>query len=102
MRHAYGDAHIHSDSDCDGNCHIHANGDCNGNAHTDSYANGHSDSNIYCNGYRDGYCHSDCDRTAAAYTHATASADTAGPSGHLLLREFRLHRDSQVNPGYLL
>ena len=37
MRHAYGNAHIHSDSDCDGNCHIHANGDRNSYAYTDSY-----------------------------------------------------------------
>ena len=47
MRHAYGNAHIHSDGDCD----------------------------IYCN----------CDRTAAAYTDATASADTAGASRDQLL-----------------
>ena len=71
MRHANGNAHIHSDGDCDGNGHIHSDGD----------------SDIYCNGYR--YCYSNCDRrTAAAYTDATASADTAGPSGHLLFREF--------------
>ena len=41
-------------------------------------------------------------RIAAAYTDATPSADTAGPSGHLLFRECRLHRDSQVHLVYLL
>ena len=40
------------------------------------------------NGNCDSYSYSNSDRTAAAYTDATASADTAGPSGHLLLREF--------------
>jgi hypothetical protein len=34
MRHAYGDAYIHADGNCDSNCHIH----------TDSYAN--------CDNYR--------------------------------------------------
>jgi hypothetical protein len=83
MRHAYGDAHIHSDGDCDGNCHIHADGDSDGNCHV--HSDGHSD--IYCNG--NGNCdrYGHCDRIAAAYTDATPSADTAGPSGHLLFRE---------------
>ena len=68
-----GNAHIHSDGDCDGNCHIHAN----------------SHSDIYCNGY--GNCHSysysnsNCDRTAAAFTDATATADAAGASGAIAL-----------------
>jgi len=77
MWHAYGnangDAHIHSDGDCDGNCHIHSDGD--------------SDSDIYCYGYGDSYGYSNRNRAAAAYTDATPSADTAGPSGHLLFRE---------------
>jgi hypothetical protein len=76
MRHAYGNAngncHIHSDSDCDGNCHIHSDGD----------------RDIYCNSYSYSYSYSNCDRTASAYTDATPSADTAGPSEHLLLRQF--------------
>ena len=61
---ADGNCHIHSDGDCDGNCHIHANSDCD----------------IYCNGYCDGNCYSnsDCDRTAAAFTDATTTADAAG------------------------
>ena len=78
MWHAYGNAHIHSDvdsdSDCDGNCHIHADGD------SDIYCNGNGDRYSYSNGH--------CDRTASAYTDATPSADTAGPSEHLLFREF--------------
>jgi hypothetical protein len=76
MRHAYGNAHLHSDGDCHGNCHIHAN--CDGNCHI--HANG--DRDIYCN--CDRYSHSH--RTASAYTDATASSDTAGPSEHLLFR----------------
>ena len=74
MRHAYGNAHIHSDGDCHGNCHIHSNGD------SDIYCNGNGDSYSYSNGH--------CDGTAAAYTDAATSADTAGPSEHLLFREF--------------
>jgi len=80
MWHAYGDAHLHSDGDCDGNCHIHS--DCDSN------------SDIYCNGDRYGYSDSngdgncDCYCTAAAYTDATASADTAAstvrPAGCLI------------------
>jgi hypothetical protein len=82
MRHAYGnangDGHIHADGDChshshcDGHCHIHADSDC--------------DSNIYCNGYRYSNCYrnSDFDRTAAAFTDATASAHTAAACGQLL------------------
>jgi hypothetical protein len=82
MRHAYGDAngdsHIHANGNCDGNsnCYIHANGD----RHSDIYCN--SNSNCDSNGY------SNCDRIAAAFTDAATSADTAGPSGHLLFREF--------------
>jgi hypothetical protein len=86
MRHAYGDANVHSDRDCDGNCHIHADGDSDGNCHV--HSDGHSD--IYCNGNGncDRYSYGHSHRTAAAYTDATASADTAGPSGHLLFRQF--------------
>ena len=81
MRHAYGNAngdsncHIHSDSGCNGNAytitdsnghgHIHSDGDCHGNAYANSDSNSNCDSN------------DDCDRTAAAYTDATATADTA-------------------------
>ncbi len=78
MWHAYGnanihadcdcDGHIHSDSDCDGNCHVHANGD------SDIYGYGDSDSNCYRHG------DSNCDRIAAAYTDAPATADAAAPT----------------------
>ena len=64
MRHANGDAHSHSDGNSNG--HIHPDGNSNGNGHI------HPDSNSNGNG--------DCDRTAAAYTDATASADTAATS----------------------
>ncbi len=84
MWHAYGnangDAHIHSDSDCDGNCHIHTDGDSDGdsNAYTDS--NGDSDGNIYSYGYSYSNCHSYSDHTAAAFTDAATTADTAASS----------------------
>ena len=80
MRHANGDAHLHSDGDCDGNCHIHSDSDCDGNCHIHS----DGDRDIYSNSNS----YSNCDRTASAYTDATPSADTAGPSEHLLLRQF--------------
>ena len=88
MRHAYGnangDAHIHSDSDSDGNCHIHANGDSNSYAYTDSYTYGDSNSYAYANSDCDSNCYghgdSNCDRIAAAFTDATATADTAAPT----------------------
>ena len=76
MRHAYGnangDSHIHTDGD--GNCDIHS--DCDGNCYSNSDGDSH------------GYGDSNCDRTAAAFTDPATSADTAGPSGHLLFREF--------------
>jgi hypothetical protein len=87
MRHAYGNAHLHSDCDCHGNCHIHA--DCDGNCHI--HANGDRDiyCNCNCNGDCDRYSHSH--RTASAYTDATASSDTAAttvrPAGRSLIWE---------------
>ena len=71
MRLAYGNAdgncncHIHSDGDCHSNGHIHADGDCHGDCdrHLDSDCHGDSNGN--------------CDRAAADYTDATASAHTA-------------------------
>jgi hypothetical protein len=71
MRLAYGNAdgnsncHIHSDGDCHSNGHIHADGDCHGDCdrHLDSDCHGDSNGN--------------CERIAAAYTDATASAHTA-------------------------
>ena len=84
MRHANGDAHIHSDSDSDGDGHIHANGDSNSYAYADSYTNGDSHSYAYTNGDsnsdRYGYSHSNGKRIAAAFTDATATADTAAPT----------------------
>jgi hypothetical protein len=82
MWHAYGNANIHSDGDCDG--HIHADGDCDGNCHV--HANGDSNSDIYCNGYGYGDSNSngDCDQTAAAFTDATASPDAAAACEQLL------------------
>ena len=69
---AYGNAHIHSDGNSDGNGHIHSDGNCNGNAYAIT------DSNSYSNG--------ECDRTAAGFTDAAASADTAAACGQLLLQ----------------
>ena len=85
MRHAYGNANGNAngdvavaDCDSDGDGHIHADSDCDGNSHADSDANG----DIYGYGNRYGYSHSDGNlkRIPAAYTHATASSDTAAPT----------------------
>ncbi len=90
MRHANGDAHIHSDGDSDGNCHIHSDGHSNSYAYTDSYSYGHSNSNSYA--YTDSYCYGhgysncDCEHIAAAYTDATAPADTAAACEQLLFQ----------------
>ena len=73
MRHAYGhsdaDCHIYSHANGDGNCHVHANGDIHCNSDGDCHSNGYGNS----------------DRPAAAFTVATATADTAGASGRQLL-----------------
>ena len=71
--------------------HADANGDTDG--HSDSYSYSHSYGNSYSNshGYVDSNGHSygncdsncDCDRSPAAYTHATASSDTAAPTVRL-------------------
>ena len=84
----YGNAHIHSDGDCDGNAthtptatatataSIHANGDSDGNCRI--HADSDSNRNIYCNSDSTATATANCDRTAAAFTDATATADTAG------------------------
>ena len=80
MRLAYGNAHIHSDGDC--NAHVHAYGDCH------VYSDGNCDSNVYAN--RDGnnncFANGNCesDRAAAAFTNATASAHAAAACEQLL------------------
>jgi hypothetical protein len=84
MRHAYGNAHIQSNgdsnvyahSDCDGNSHIRSDGDSNSNVYAYSDSNCHSNSNGYSNSY--------CEQTAAAFTDATAPADTAAACEQLL------------------
>ena len=76
MRLAYGNA------DGNGNCHIHSDGNCH------VYSDGNCDSNVYANSdgnnncFANGNCESD--RAAAAYTIATASADSAAACGQLL------------------
>jgi hypothetical protein len=88
---AYGESnsHIHANGDSDGNgavangdsycngyCHIHSDGDGDGHIHAngDGYGHIHGDSDSYC------YGDSNCDRIAAAYTDATATADAAAPT----------------------
>ena len=44
-----------------------------GYSHRDAYGNGYSNGDSYSYGYSNG----DCDRSAAGYTNATASGDTA-------------------------
>jgi len=108
--HAYGVpnsyGNIHAYADCYSHVYSYANsygypyaycdayGNCNGyiHAYTDcyiyAYRNGDSYSNSHSNGYGYSNSHShsngNCDRTAAAYTDATASADTAASSLVLL------------------
>jgi len=100
MWHAYGnangDGHIHSDGDCDGNSHIHADSDCHGNSYAYTDSNAHGDGDIYCNGYGDCDSHSNgySDRTAAAYTDATATTDTAASS--LALFRLRGTRENEL------
>ena len=91
MRHAYGNAHIHADGDCDAYIHSDCNSDSNCHSYSHGYGDGHS--HIHAYGYSDryiyayrngdsyGYCDSDgnSDRVAA-YTDATASAHTAASS----------------------
>ena len=48
----------------------------NGNIHTDSYSNSYA----YTDSYSYSYSYSDRDPTAAAFTDATASTDTAAAS----------------------
>jgi len=78
MRYAFADAHIHSDGD--GNCHIDSDGNRNGNSHANSDANGNCNGNSHANSDANGNCYSNRDTTAADYTDATASADTAATS----------------------
>jgi hypothetical protein len=95
MRHAIANAHIHSDSDGNGNCHIDSDSDRDGNAHAITDSNGDSDgdcdgafANTDSNGDSDGNCYSDCnsDRIPAAFTDATATADTAAACEQLLCK----------------
>jgi hypothetical protein len=83
MRHTYGNAHVHSDCDCDGNSYAYADGDCYGNSHI--HANGDSDSNVHCHSDSYRHCYSNCNGIAAAYTDAKASADAAGACVRQLL-----------------
>ena len=82
MRNSDGDAnsdgYIHSDGDCYSHAYANPDGNCNG-----AFANTDSDSNGDSNG--NGYSNDDCDRTAAWFTDAAASADTAAARGQLLL-----------------
>jgi hypothetical protein len=82
MRHANGDAHIHSDGDCDGNCHIHADANVKPDGNVNTYGNSHRHGDRYGSGHSYTYSNSNgnCDHIAAAYTDATASADTAAPT----------------------
>ena len=64
----------------------YANGDGNCYAHTDSYANGDSNRYAYTDSYANGDSNGDCDHTAAGFTDAASSADTAGAYRQLLLQ----------------
>ena len=78
--HTYGDgnSNVYADSDC----HIHSDGDGDSNVH----ANSHSNCYAYTDSYANGHSNDNCDRTAAAYADATASADTAAACEQLLCK----------------
>jgi hypothetical protein len=86
MWHAYGNANIHANRDCDGNCYIHCDCDGNSHIHSDGYRDRYCHVNSNCHSDSNGYRYSNCDCTAAAFTNATASANTAGACGEQLLR----------------
>ena len=67
----------HANGDTDG--HSYGNSNTNGDSCRISNGYGHSHGDCNCDGHSHshGDCNCDCDRTAAAYTDATASADTA-------------------------
>jgi hypothetical protein len=74
----------------------HACGNPNGHVHANSYSDGYGHSDRYVHAYRNSYgdrnCRPDgnsnpnCDRIAAAYTHAATSSDAGAASEQLLLR----------------
>jgi hypothetical protein len=77
MRLAYGNAN--GDSNCDSNGNAYTKPDGNSNCDSNG-AVANTDSNSHCDGAfanTDSDSNGDCDRTAAAYTDATAPADTA-------------------------
>jgi len=95
---ANGDGHLHSDRDCDSNGHIHADSNCHGNSYAYTDSNADCDSYIYGYGYGDCDSHSNSysysDRTAAAFTDATATTDTAASS--LALFRLRGTRENEL------
>jgi hypothetical protein len=80
MRLANGNAYgyIHSDGDSDGDCHIHSDGDSDSDCHI--HSDGNCDGHVYANRDSNG----NCNRTASAYTIATASAHAAAACEQLL------------------
>ena len=90
MRHAYGNANIHSDvdsdSDCDGNSYIHADGDSNSYPYTDSDGNSYAYTDSNSDGYGYGHSNRNRKRIPAAFTDATATADAAGACEQLLCK----------------
>ena len=80
MRHAYGnangDGHIHAD----GNCHIHADANVKPDGNVNTYGNSDRHGDRYGSGYSYTYSNGNGDHIAAAFTDATASADTAAPT----------------------
>jgi uncharacterized Zn finger protein len=102
---ADGDGHIHADANSDSHGDVHADTDCDCHVHTDCNCNGDS--------YGDSNGNSNCDHIAAAYAHATASADTAaatlalfGIKGNsrdkLASSQLQIHSKSLTNAGRAL
>jgi hypothetical protein len=104
MRHTYGNAYIHSNSDRDGNSYAYAYSDSDGYIYADgnraSYAYADSDCDCHvnskCHCDSNSYSHSDGHRTVASYTDATASPDT-GASSLTLLGDRELARNESAS-----
>ena len=75
----YSNSHIHTYGDS--NCYVYPHSDCDRDIYSYRNRDGHvhADSHRNCDVYAHSNCdrYSNCDRTVAALTDATASADTA-------------------------
>jgi hypothetical protein len=83
MRHAYGNAYIHSDINANGHAYSdsYADGNCNGNAYTNSNSYGSGHSHTYSDGYS---CltYTDMSARQPVHDHTDRWQHRAGYNGH--------------------